>query len=221
MEIVTEFTVSAEAFALGHTLEELEDVRLEGEQMVSHSEEWVMPYFWVAGDAFEAFETAIAADSTVKEAQSINEYDSTRLYQLRWGDNVQQTITAVLNRDGVVLEATAHDELWQFTIRFSDREQLSGLQNYFADQRGTFTLQRLYEPTEPQAWQYSLTSEQREVLLLALDVGYFSVPRDTTTEELADLLEISPGAVSERLRRAFETLVENTLTYNQRPGHSR
>jgi len=41
--------------------------------------------------------------------------------------------------------------------------------------------------------------------------GYYSIPRQTSTQELADEFGISDQAVTERLRRAIETLTENTL----------
>jgi predicted DNA-binding protein YlxM (UPF0122 family) len=48
-------------------------------------------------------------------------------------------------------------------------------------------------------------------LVLAVRNGYYSIPRQVSTQELADTLEISDQAVTERLRRAIETLVENTI----------
>jgi len=51
-----------------------------------------------------------------------------------------------------------------------------------------------------------LTDKQREVLDTAREMGYFEVPRDATAAEIAEELDISPQAVSERMRRAISAL---------------
>ena len=42
-------------------------------------------------------------------------------------------------------------------------------------------------------------------------MGYYSLPRQISTQEIADEFGISDQAVSERLRRGITTLVTNTL----------
>lgn len=162
--------------------------------------------------------SALSEDTTVERAESINRFDSTRLYRFEWTDEIRQIIREILDQDGMLLEATAQGEAWDLKIRFAHREQLSALQEYFDEQASAFTLERLYEPEEPEQGSYNLTSEQREALLLALDSGYFAVPRETTANELAEMIGVSTSAVSERLRRAYATLVTNTLTFNQHPA---
>lgn len=45
----------------------------------------------------------------------------------------------------------------------------------------------------------------------AVQGGYYSIPGRMSTQDLADALGISDQAVTERLRRAIETLTENAL----------
>lgn len=56
-----------------------------------------------------------------------------------------------------------------------------------------------------------LTERQREVLSVALELGYYENPRRATHEDLADELGASPGTVGEHLRkiesRVFEQFV--------------
>lgn len=66
--------------------------------------------------------------------------------------------------------------------------------------------------------EYNLMAEQREVLITAEEKGYFSVPRDAQIEDIAAELDISPNAVSERLRRATGNLTRNTLKATQAAG---
>ncbi|MDG5820990.1 helix-turn-helix domain-containing protein [Natronococcus sp. A-GB7] len=46
-----------------------------------------------------------------------------------------------------------------------------------------------------------LTARQREVLSLAVEAGYYEIPRETTSEQLAAELGISRRAVDDHLRR--------------------
>lgn len=50
--------------------------------------------------------------------------------------------------------------------------------------------------------QDSLTTSQFELLATAFQAGYFSVPRDTTSKELAEQLDVGQSTLSERLRTA-------------------
>jgi predicted DNA binding protein len=56
-----------------------------------------------------------------------------------------------------------------------------------------------------------LTRAQREALGLAFDRGYFDVPRDGSLDEMATNLDISPQALSDRLRRGQRNLLEVAL----------
>lgn len=57
-----------------------------------------------------------------------------------------------------------------------------------------------------------ITPKQWEALELAYDSGYYSRPRETDLQELADEFDISKSAVSQRLRSAEKRLVDALLT---------
>lgn len=57
----------------------------------------------------------------------------------------------------------------------------------------------------------SLTDRQQELVELAFDQGYYDVPRATTTNELADVIELDDSTVSEHLRRAERNLIAAVL----------
>ena len=52
-----------------------------------------------------------------------------------------------------------------------------------------------------------LTARQRKALAVAVEMGYYVLPRPVTLREMADRLETSPSSLSELLRRAEATLV--------------
>ncbi|EMA39155.1 helix-turn-helix domain-containing protein [Halobiforma nitratireducens] len=57
----------------------------------------------------------------------------------------------------------------------------------------------------------TLTASERETLRLAVEAGYYDVPRSATLGDLADTLEVSDAAVSKALRRAERKLLEPTM----------
>jgi hypothetical protein len=58
---------------------------------------------------------------------------------------------------------------------------------------------------------FELRFEDDEALVLAVERGYYDIPRQCTTAQLAAVLGVSDQAVSERLRRGIATLVERTF----------
>lgn len=57
----------------------------------------------------------------------------------------------------------------------------------------------------------NLTGKQHVTLAAAVDMGYFQVPRQADQSDLADELGVTEQAVSERLRRACETVVAEAV----------
>ncbi len=57
----------------------------------------------------------------------------------------------------------------------------------------------------------ALTEPQREAIAEAYRQGYYDVPREISLEELANELDISHQALSERLRRANRVLAGEQL----------
>jgi predicted DNA binding protein len=49
-----------------------------------------------------------------------------------------------------------------------------------------------------------ITSRQEEVLEAAVDLGYYSEPREASLEDIGEVIGISPGTVGEHLRKAEE-----------------
>ena len=58
----------------------------------------------------------------------------------------------------------------------------------------------------------TLTAKQGGILRLAHTMGYYDIPRRTSTEDLARLLKMDKGTVGEHLRRAEKHLVDGLLS---------
>jgi predicted DNA binding protein len=61
------------------------------------------------------------------------------------------------------------------------------------------------------ASRWNLTPRQEEALRTALAMGYFSVPKDATADEVAAELGIGASAFLERLRRGQASLLSQVL----------
>ena len=212
MSVIAEFSVAAESFALEQTFRELPDVTVEIERLATHSREWVMPFLWATDDDLDAFEVSLENDPSVEEATTIDTASGVGLYNVHWSDDVAELVDAIIDQHGIMLEAEASDGVWFLKLRFINREYLETFQRYFDEHGYGFDVRRIVSEDEPKRREYDLTPEQRETLVTALEVGYFDVPRETTTTELAEMLDISTNAASQRLRRASKALVSNTLS---------
>jgi len=60
-----------------------------------------------------------------------------------------------------------------------------------------------YETTGP-SYSRMITSRQEEVLEAAVDLGYYSEPRQGSLEDIAEVVDIAPGTVGEHLRKVEE-----------------
>ncbi|MFC4447673.1 helix-turn-helix domain-containing protein [Halorussus aquaticus] len=210
MSFIAEFSIPADDFALRTALDAAPDMRVEVERLATHSREWVMPFLWASGGDLDRFEAAMADDETVSEVATLDRLDGTALYMIEWSEPVERQVDAMIDEHAIVQEAVADDE-WFLKLRFADEDRLSG---FYDELESDFELHRKYRTTGPKEGEFGLTPEQRETLVLASELGYFSVPREATVEDIADRLGISTNSVSQRLRRGHDALVRNTLLVN-------
>ena len=70
------------------------------------------------------------------------------------------------------------------------------------------TLTEYRGPSDPLE---AVTERQRDVLETAFEMGYFEVPKGTTTDEIAVELDLDPSTVREHLQRAQRNLLTNVL----------
>lgn len=75
----------------------------------------------------------------------------------------------------------------------------------------TPALERLGEYGGPERPLDELTDRQREVLQTAFEMGYYKVPRDVSTGDVAAELALDPSTVAEHLQRAERNLLRYHL----------
>ncbi|NEU58937.1 bacterio-opsin activator domain-containing protein [Halorussus sp. MSC15.2] len=211
MSIIAEFTTPAGEFALGDALAAHPDVRVELEKVVPTRKE-ILPFFWAWGETLAEFAETVREQPRVESLEVVDSIDDQTLYRVEWSDVVADLARVIQSVDATVLEASGQRDVWRFELRFPSHDAVRSFQSDCIDHDISLELQRLHSLTEIDAdGTYDLTAEQRDTLLTALEHGYFEEPRDVTLEELADLLDLSPTAVSGRMRRAEAKLIARTL----------
>ncbi|MFC4448832.1 bacterio-opsin activator domain-containing protein [Halorussus aquaticus] len=211
MSIIAEFTTPAGEFALGDALAAHPDVRVELEKVVPTRKE-ILPFFWAWGETLAEFAETVREQPRVESLEVLDSIDDQTLYRVEWADVVADLARVIQRVDATVLEASGQRDAWRFELRFPSHDAVRSFQSDCIDHDISLELQRLHSLTEIDAdGTYDLTAEQRDTLLTALEHGYFEEPRDVTLEELADLLDLSPTAVSGRMRRAEAKLIARTL----------
>lgn len=73
----------------------------------------------------------------------------------------------------------------------------------------SYTLNRVYDATERPDL---LTDQQRELLVTAVELGYYDTPRECTLTELADHRGVAKSTASVTLHRAEEAVVKEYVT---------
>lgn len=211
MAVIAHLRIPAESFELGRILSVEPGGTVELENMVPLGEKAV-PFFSVSDDVRESFEDSVKNHPSVGTILEVTRHDSERLYSLDWNVGRDVFFQGVLELDGQLLSATGTASTWEFEIRFPTHEALSEFQEYCSNAHITLEVGRIYNPVRPGTgmW-YGATQAQRKTLMRAVQGGYYSIPRQMSTQELANELDISDQAVTERLRRAIVTLTENTL----------
>ena len=204
-------SLPAENFALSQTLESVDDVDIECERLVETGRESVAPLLWVRGSDQEAIEAALKADPTTEAVELLSSFDGEWLYRMEWIDRVDLVLQMLTNSEATVLEAWTDRGRWYLRVLYPNRDKLSKTVE-FCEERGIgFDVERIREMEGDPSGRYGLTSEQFAALTTACEAGYFAVPREADLDELAEQLNISHQALSERLRRGQEALITETL----------
>lgn len=216
--VVLEVVVPSSAFVLEDALQEFPGIDVELERLVPTSQS-VFPYLWVANGETPVFERAVATDAMVDQLERVARFDSGALYQITWEQDDSRLLHwSERQHDVALLQAEGRGEEWLLKYRFPSRERLSAFRSFVEEHGIDIRVVSLYDLVEPKMGQYDVTDKQRAALVEALELGYFTIPREADLGDVADSLGISRKAASERLRRGQANLVSNSLTINRPPG---
>jgi hypothetical protein len=211
MSVIVEFRVSSSDFELGQILsiEGVSTVELESLVPVGEA---AVPLFWIHNSTESSFVESVQDHPAVNNTSAVDVFEDRTLFTLDWDANQDHIFAGISEYEGQLLSAVGTPSRWEFELRFRSHEDLSAFTSHCESDGMSLEVARVYRPTPPDLgpW-YGLTSRQREALTLAVDSGYYDIPRGCTTKDLAADLGISDTAVTERLRRAIASLTLHTL----------
>lgn len=161
----------------------------------------------------KGFDAALADDPTVTDPTVLSDSGDARFYRVELTDEGREATTYYqwVQLDAVLLSGVGTDDGWEMRMRFPDRDALARYQSCCEDRDVDFTLRGLYSMTDVEREGFGLTDPQRDILLRAIEMGYFDIPRSASLAEVGDELGISGQAASERLRRALKAYLTNSL----------
>ena len=220
MSTIVRGTIPAGELALSETFQQLPGIQTEAERVVQGGEDAILPLLWVRNVEREAFEAALEADSTVTDVHCLSEFEDELLYQMQWIDRVHLLLHIFTNGQATILDAYGRDDGWQVRVLYPSREHLTETLS-FADEHGlSFEIDSIRELEGEPGGRFGLSNGQHLALVEAFRRGYFEVPRESSLEDVAEALDISHQALSERLRRGTSALIEDTLIIGAIPDES-
>lgn len=168
---------------------------------------------WAYGDSLDDVDAALDDDETIREYSLLEESDGRRLYSVTLSEQGQEHLTypTAAEYDIGFHEITVVN-VTKIRARVPTREALFAYRDVCREKDIPFRIKRLFRESNPSGDRYGITDSQLEALLVALEEGYFDVPRGTTLSAVAEQLDISAQALSARLRRGQTNLLQNTVS---------
>lgn len=168
---------------------------------------------WVDGDR-RAFATALDADDTVETVTHVLTTADGHQFEVTHDEGYVSTDVyyAAVRGDGIFVAGSLQNGTWELAMRFPDQSALTDFRESCASTDAEIAVRAIHVHDDaPGAGRYDISDQQREILHLAVEEGYFDVPRRASLADLAREFDISSQAASERLRRGLDSLVRETL----------
>lgn len=212
MSVIARVQVPAADFEFGRVFATVDagmTVELESLVPVSGS---ATPFVWVAGEGHETLGSKIDTHPTIRTIERVESLRERSLYAIDWTADHDHLFRALRDRPIQLLNAKRIEGVWRFTLRFLTHRSLSRFRSYCEHAHIGLDVSRIHELSESDHERpFGLSKPQLEALVLAVEEGYYDIPRGCNTADIAELLSISDQAVTERLRRAIATLARNTV----------
>jgi predicted DNA binding protein len=169
---------------------------------------------WAEGDDLDALETGLAAEPAVADVDRLLDASGRRLYAVRVEVPAEETVYATVVDRGVQILHLEHDADRVFArLRCPSGDAFVAVKEAWETRYGAFRTRALHTERDGRA-DRPLSEKQHDTLVLALERGYFEVPRRTTLGDLAEELGVSDTAVSQRIRRGCRGLVRRACAHH-------
>lgn len=213
MAILVEFTLDSQSFPFGRSTSGDPAVRVQLERVIPLKESRI-PFIWAAGEDanLDEFEHHLRTSEIVKNVEALTRVGDNVLYYIEWYEEGETFLNGLAETGGTIMEAHG-DSTWSFTVRFRDHAHLTQFHQFYQDEGFPVYIKRVTSLDDEPGTEYGfgLTPAQRDTLIMAVENGYFAIPRETTLDEIAEEVGISSQAASERIRRGTETVLRKAL----------
>ena len=212
MSIISEFRFRSPGYVLSETVAGLPNIRLDFVQELALDPQQPYLWFWAYDCDMAAFEAGMERDETVAEFVSYTETDTHTLYRIQVSEHAEIVNYPMWVDVGAeLMDGGYEDGWWHSSVRLPNRDALNRVEEWFDRHEVQFELSGVYTSESRREITSQLTEEQREALRVAIDHGYFDVPRNGTLGDIASELGISTQAASERLRRGHRQIIGQYL----------
>jgi predicted DNA binding protein len=201
----------AAEFALYDLFERVPDARVELEPAVANPDDYALLVVRAAERDHGTVENALRTDPTVGMVECFGERAEGRTYRVRWDGRARQLVGQIVAEDATLLSARARNGRWCFRLVTPDRDTFARAYDAIEELGYSPDCRSITTSDGGRTDRSDLTDDQQDALVAAFKAGYYNVPRDATAKEVADILDISHQALSERLRRAQNQLVDTKL----------
>lgn len=208
MTVVAELQIPASDTLFAETVESAPSIEMTLEQVVKTNG---VP-IWFGGVSKRDVEEALEATTGVERYELLKGREEEWLYSLDCEDDAFEILPSIVETGGTVLTATCSDGTWRVKLRYTDRDKVSETIDRLTKNGMQVTLTAIRTISPEDVSEVGLTEEQLEALELAIEHGYFEIPRQISLQDLSKELDISHQSLSERLRRAQKGMLTSEFT---------
>lgn len=169
-----------------------------------------IPHFWVRGDSIDEFERTLNADPKITALRRVETNDGDVLFTAEWEVD-SPVIECIAAADGALLAANGTAAEWQLTVLFNERRDATSFHECCRAGSIPIDIESVRPVQGGDPAEQPVTAAQYEALAIAYREGYFEQPRAAGQAALADELNLSSSAVSDRIRRGVANLVADLL----------
>lgn len=207
-----QFDLPAEGFMLTALFERVPNVHVTVEPAVANPDDHLLMAVRADDREQDVVETCLRSAPAVTAVEHFGEGPRNWRYRVTIDGHPRQVVRQLMADDAMILSAQGQAGRWEISLLTPDRNGVAQANNVFCKLNCEAECVRISTFDDKRSTQEKLTEKQREALVMAFESGYYNVPRDITSVELAEELGISHQALSERFRRAHQRLVETNLT---------
>lgn len=206
-----------EKFVLAETLSSVPNASFKVEGVVETCKTSVMPLIWASAADQDHLDAALLDDPTTEEVELLSDHADPSLYRMKWVNDVQGLLETLVTNQATILTATTSDGRWIVRLMFPSHDGVSETVSHCKEHDIDLEMVAIREMNGQPAGRYGLTDVQFETLTTAWEQGLYTVPREVDLVDIAEDLDISHQALSERLRRGIDTLIQDTLIADDQP----